>query len=126
MSKVIELRPHHALCIQHFVGKGYSEDFTSNMYRVIDDLNHSFVKLVANCDVICSVCPNCSGSKCVNESKIIRLDEATLQKSSLQIGQVLTWDEIKNTVTKSIIDKNLLLDVCHDCEWVSLCERVKK
>lgn len=32
------LRPHHALCILSFRGKGYSDEFIDNMYKMIDEL----------------------------------------------------------------------------------------
>lgn len=127
LSKIIELRPHHAICIQHFVGKGYSKEFTQNMYSTISELelNNPLVKLVSKCDVICGVCPNRIGNNCENEAKIQLLDIGTLDKCYLEIGQELSWEDLKGSVRKNIIDKNLLQDVCHSCEWISFCEKVK-
>lgn len=35
MSKC--LRPHHGMCFQFYEGKGYSEDFTDHMGRIIKE-----------------------------------------------------------------------------------------
>ena len=36
MSRV--LRPHHGMCFQFYEGKGYSEDFTDHMGRIIREM----------------------------------------------------------------------------------------
>lgn len=121
----VELRPHHILCIQHFVGNGYSEEFTQNMYRAISELEakNPIVKLVSKSDVICSACPNRNKDICENEAKIKRLDHGTLANCHIEIGQELTWQELKESVSKNIMDKDLLQEVCHSCEWLSICKK---
>ena len=52
----LKLRPHHALCVRFFEGKGYSEDFTKNMYSVIEKLNNDpVIKIVFGYDDLCNV-----------------------------------------------------------------------
>ena len=53
------LRPHHALCAQFFVGKGYSAQFVEHMKRVLSELDRGAdVTLTDGCDAICAGCPN--------------------------------------------------------------------
>ena len=50
----MRIRPHHALCAQFFVGKGYSEQFVEHMCRVLAELgrNGALVTLTVECDDI--------------------------------------------------------------------------
>ena len=38
---MINLRPHHLLCILFFEGKGYNKEFTLNMQNIINNLSHN-------------------------------------------------------------------------------------
>ncbi len=53
-----ELRPHHALCVGFFQGKGYSEAFVENMASVIGALRASdpLLTLRSAADPICGGC----------------------------------------------------------------------
>ena len=63
----MELRAHNLLCIQGFVGKGYSPEFVANMTRVIESLgNDAPVTVTASPDVLCSACPNLTDAGCVH------------------------------------------------------------
>lgn len=58
----IRLRPHHLLCLQTFVGHGYSPDFTKHMTYVKSLLTadpNTAITLVAGPDDLCGHCPNC-------------------------------------------------------------------
>ena len=60
------LRPHHLLCLQSFVGHGYSEEFVQQMSVVKQQLTDSPdtpVKIVQGADMLCLHCPTiCSAS----------------------------------------------------------------
>jgi len=59
----VELRAHNLLCIQGFVGKGYSPEFVANMTRVIESLgDETRVTVIAAPDALCSACPNLADS----------------------------------------------------------------
>ena len=53
----MNLRPHHALCIQKFTGHGYDEKFTAHMtgtVKVLRDRPETPVELVSGCDDLCA------------------------------------------------------------------------
>jgi len=67
----MKIRAHHLLCIQGFQGYGYSEEFTENMSKVIQNLK-SFpdhkIQITTCCDVLCACCPHNIGNKCAESS----------------------------------------------------------
>src|SRR3989338_5500080 len=55
----MDIRAHHLLCMRSFQGKGYSEEFVDNFYKVIDELKKNpLVKVVNKPDAICEKCPH--------------------------------------------------------------------
>ena len=50
------LRPHHLLCIQHYVGRGYDEAFTLHMNQVTESLKQhpdQQIQIHEGCDELC-------------------------------------------------------------------------
>ena len=65
----IRLRPHHLLCLQTFVGHGYSPEFTKHMTYVkslLDADPHAPITLVNGPDDLCGHCPNCVDNTCTS------------------------------------------------------------
>ena len=61
----MRIRGHNLLCIQGFVGKGYSPEFVANMTRVVESLGDDVeVTVVDRPDVLCEACPNLAASGC--------------------------------------------------------------
>ena len=59
----MKLRAHNLLCIQGFVGKGYSPEFVANMKRIVGGLlGRTEVTVVEEPDGLCSACPNLRAS----------------------------------------------------------------
>lgn len=120
---MINLRPHHGLCIQHFVGKGYSETFIQEMAKVIAQLNQDEqvqVKLTSSADVICKACPHNDNGVCRSGQKVIDYDKHCLSLCELNEGDVLYWKDYKDLIYKKIICGNLS-PVCVDCGWFDIC-----
>lgn len=64
------LRPHHLLCLQSFVGHGYSEEFVQQMSAVKQQLTNAPdtpVKIVRGADMLCRHCPNCKMGTCTSD-----------------------------------------------------------
>lgn len=123
----IRLRPHHGLCIQHYVGQGYSNQFTENMSRIIESLKNNpkqDIILSSTTDVLCDFCPNNQNGVCESEEKVAGYDRTCLSLCGFYDGQQLSWDLFKKTIAKTIIDGSKLRDVCIDCSWLQLCEKV--
>ena len=59
MKYKYNLRPHHGMCIAFFKGKGYSEEFTAHMKKIISEVEHNpLVRLCVYTDELCSKCPH--------------------------------------------------------------------
>ena len=79
------LRPHHLLCLQSFVGHGYSEEFVQQMSVVKQQLTDSPdtpVKIVRGADMLCRHCPNCKMGTCTSDKPDI-FDQLVLNRLTL-------------------------------------------
>ncbi|MBU5626304.1 DUF1284 domain-containing protein [Oscillibacter sp. MSJ-2] len=113
-----ELRPHHALCLRFFEGKGYSKGFTAHMAQVHGELTEdALVYLTAGEDVICAFCPN-SGTGCPDAA---RYDRTVLELCGLSPGETLTWGRFSKLVRRRILAEGKLSQVCGDCQWAHVC-----
>jgi hypothetical protein len=124
MSKIY-LRPHHGLCIQYYTGRGYNEEFTTNMDYITDVLKGNpaqEIVLRTGADVLCECCPHYQEGACRTEEKAAGYDSKCLSLSGFHDGQHLTWGLFKKALADEIIKKSALKDVCGDCVWFSLCE----
>ncbi|MDO4565642.1 MAG: DUF1284 domain-containing protein [Clostridia bacterium] len=109
---MLELRPHHALCIQRFIGKGYSEDFTSKMWEVVSALKanpEQTVLFVKGEDELCAHCPH-NQNGCVSMEKVTRMDELVGLSGEMKWSKAV---EVANALP--------VTDICKNCEWYSLC-----
>lgn len=118
----LHLRPHHALCIRFFQGKGYSEVFVRGMTDLIALLHDSSpaVTLICAPDVLCRSCPNC-GVSCTADGKAARYDAAVLRLCGLQEGQSIAWQALCALTEQRILRPGRLSEVCGDCQWAGIC-----
>lgn len=132
----IRLRPHHLLCLQTFVGHGYSPEFTAHMTIVQKQLTTdplTPITLVAGPDDLCGHCPNCVDGSCTSPKPAV-FDHLVGQKLN-------TTEDTENAAPKhtdasdspltlhgipSILhmSEQLLAECCPDCEWKELCVEV--
>ncbi len=126
----ITLRTHHVICIQSFIGKGYSNKFIENLSNIINYLklnnNQKCIKLSNNCDDICKCCPNkLHSNTCRKEEFIKHLDESYKQICNFDYNTQYSLEELNN-----IIKNNLTIDkfknVCGNCEWFFICSKLIK
>jgi len=120
---MIELRPHHGMCIGQFIGNGYSKDFVDNMKNIIIQLetDNPYIKLVCHTDAICDRCPHNVNGTCYSGQKVLYFDEACLRLCGLYENQVIRWVDFKNKVKEMILGKDMLKNVCINCSWIELC-----
>ena len=110
-----KLRPHHALCINFFEGKGYSNEFTENMTHIIENFHEkSIIKITTDRDIICSKCPctNCYGKALSYDMKIINI---------CGIFDNISWKDLQKTIHEKIISSGKLSEICGDCQWFYIC-----
>lgn len=123
---VLELRPHHGLCLLHFVGKGYSDAFTAHMTDTLATLCENPqipVRLRSGADHLCAVCPHRRETVC-ESAKPARYDAAVLHYSGLQTGQTLFWKHFRAKM--EWLSKWHLQEICGDCRWYPLCAELEK
>lgn len=124
MSYKLTIRPHHIMCINNFVGKGYSDEFVENMRQVTDSLdNDSEVCFTECCDILCAHCPNRKGNCCTKESHIKALDNNTISKFNLDLNKSYLWKELKHLYDNLIVRNNDLDSVCFECSWKDICSQ---
>jgi len=122
----LRLRPHHLLCLQRFVGEGYSEEFTANMWHIKETVENGgvSVKIVRGADDICSLCPHRDAKRnmCSREPFVSRLDEKVLGLLGIKWGYVYSGDELFSLARKRV---PTVKGVCDGCEWQHLCLKVE-
>jgi hypothetical protein len=126
-TKELKLRPHHLLCTQGYSGKGYSNDFVSNMTIVTNYLrnneNSSFT-LTFSTDDICVYCPKkiCDG-KCKDDDKVLLYDKKVIDYFSLEEKEY-DYKEITSKINSKMTSE-MMDDICSTCCWykISACKK---
>lgn len=123
MSNKLLLRPHYALCLGFFRGRGYNGAFTRNMAAVLSSLTPDVpVRLADGHDVLCASCPNRTGD-CPNAALY---DRRVLDLCGMTAGQDLSWGRLRRAVTENILVSGRLSEVCGDCRWAELCGEMER
>lgn len=126
-ASVLHLRPHHLLCLQTFVGRGYSEEFVEHMTLVKRQLTANPltpITLVSGADDhLCAHCPNCVDGQCTSEKPALfdKLVEEKLAVLSRCQEPVPVLEGIPDELH---ITEDLLATCCPRCEWQGLCKIV--
>lgn len=123
----MKIRAHHLLCMQGFQGHGYSEEFSQNMSKIIQNLKSNQdqqIEIIADLDVICKCCPHKKNKLCKNfisNWMIKRVDKKVIQKLKIDYSTEISFKElisITNHVFKSQKDLN---GICSNCRWKEKC-----
>lgn len=119
---MLKLRPHHFLCMKAFIGKGYSEEFTENMKKIMMNLEanpNQKINLIVDIDDLCKKCPNTiSDNVCVTNEKVIDMDNKVRKYFKLQEG-ICSYLELSNYIFENI-NEEIIKDVCSGCNWYSI------
>jgi hypothetical protein len=117
------LRPHHALCVLFFEGKGYSQAFIENMTTFMADPNR-MLYLTMECDTLCQACPHNQNGFCEDEAKVTLFDQRALSQtgSLIDSDQPILLSSLCQGVYDAILQEDLLAKVCGECEWAELCQ----
>jgi hypothetical protein len=125
---VLNLRAHHLLCMQGYQGYGYSENFQTNMSRVIQLITADpdiKTTLSASNDMICACCPYDGASGCQkgedSAAAIRAMDLEIISRLKIKEGcneKVATLLQLVNTTFKTRAD---IHGICSDCRWQEQC-----
>ena len=123
MAKV--LRPHHGMCFQFYEGKGYSEDFTDHMGRIVRDMEvdpSQMVRLKAGTDIVCENCPNNEAGMCTSQDKVTRYDREVLKACGLSEDDEISFERFRMLVKNKIIQAGIRREICRNCTWDYICK----
>lgn len=115
---MIKLRPHHLLCFQSYIGKGYSCEFADNMdliARELKDNPENKVMIVKGKDDVCIKCPNLKSNLCIDADKVDKIDLGVLSHLGIIYKEYSYKSLVKSiytNISKSDFDK-----ICSNCEW---------
>ena len=121
---IIRLRPHHALCLRHYVGKGYDAAFVENMNALHQRLNNGerqMVQIILHRDSLCAACPHDVDYACETEDKVQLLDAAVADACGLRSGQWLSWQELCRLIDERMMPGGSMPEICRICEWYDTC-----
>lgn len=123
MNSITTLRPHHALCVLFFEGKGYSPAFIENMTAILAEPSQ-MVHITMGCDSLCRDCPHNQDGICDDEVKVAQFDQQVLDLSGeiFQDEQAKFLSEFCQSVYNTILRQGRLAEVCGECEWAPLCQ----
>lgn len=120
--EVMDLRPHHGMCLGYYQGYGYSAPFNRRMQVVLEGLlENPSVRLTVGPDPICAECPNRRERRCESEERVRGYDRAVLAACDLQEGEVLPFLTFAELVQRHILDEDLRGEICGDCQWSPIC-----
>ncbi|MBR4573350.1 MAG: DUF1284 domain-containing protein [Lachnospiraceae bacterium] len=118
----MNIRPHHLLCVQNYVGYGYNDEFTHHMDQIVEALSaDAEVTIREGCDDICSACPHNIENTCRSLEKVDRMDNRIVDACGLTYNARRTWKELKRLVGKRIFDDGRFDEICSSCQWYDLC-----
>ena len=122
----IKLRYHHLLCINFFIGKGYSNEFVENFKYWKNKLEkeNPLIEIVGFKDVICDKCPNWEDDKCATQDKVSRYDQNI--ENYLPKSGIYRYQELIKIIEENIINKVPVKDLCKDCEYLSICSNIQE
>ncbi len=120
------IRGHNLLCIQGYVGKGYSAEFVENMTRIVNVLDADTpVTLVDVPDLLCAACPNldrdtgCQLHGPGTERGIVSQDRDVLRRLGYHPGETIHWDDLLEKIAERI-EPDDLDEICGKCPWLEL------
>ena len=122
----LHLRPHHLLCLQTFIGRGYSEDFVEHMTlvkRQLADDPGTPITLVHGADDLCTHCPNCIEDRCISEKPAIFdwLVEEKLKSCKQSTELFSDSGSLRGIPEELLVSEEILTIYCPGCEWKEIC-----
>ena len=119
---IYRIRAHHGMCFSFFQGKGYSGEFTENMWAMKNKLEQNLeVILVREADDVCAHCPNNRDGVCTSATKTQTYDEQVLEYCQLVPNTKIKWNDFHKSVNEHILSAGRREQICGDCQWNELC-----
>lgn len=123
---MIQLRPHHLLCIRKYTGHGYDACFTRHMDEMVSTLGknpETEIRLVRGCDDLCGACPHNCGGSCATLGKVADMDAAVLEAVGNPTGGI--WRDLTKRA-EQILHSDTFPAICGNCSWFELCLKTER
>ena len=118
----MKIRAHHILCVQNYIGYGYSEDFKVHMDEIVKKLRDDpRIEITEGCDDICAACPYNENGQCSSLDKVKLMDEKTADALGLKCGDRISWNTASDMASKQIFETQLFVKICGSCQWYDIC-----
>ncbi|HML06009.1 MAG TPA: DUF1284 domain-containing protein [Methanobacterium sp.] len=123
----MKIRAHHLLCMQGFQGYGYSEEFSQNMSKIIQNLKSNKeqkIEITVDLDVICKCCPHKKNKICKNiisNWMIKRVDKKVIGKLKIDYSTEISFKEIISLTNHVFKTHDDLKGICSSCLWKEKC-----
>ena len=115
MTKAIQLRGHHLLCLLGYRGMGYSKEFCENMTTVYEELRQkpeTMIRIVLGPDDLCAAYPKDQEAHCENRT-VYQRDAEIVTKLGLQVEMELSWSGICGQVARPCKTGRHWSPMCH-------------
>lgn len=129
---MINLRPHHLLCLLTFVGRGYSDSFALRLLGVVESLKRgTHARLIAGPDSICAGLLGCRNDDghCRQTSAAER-DETALAllqpffEHRLETGAEIPDLRTRRPALRAAYRDGAFQAACLDCPWQGFCRKI--
>ncbi|HOP08680.1 MAG TPA: DUF1284 domain-containing protein [Candidatus Methanofastidiosa archaeon] len=123
LKEIVNIRPHHLLCIINFDGLGYSTEFVEKLRVVKEKIDEDsiVIRLTEGQDDICKTCPNRMKCSQMNYTRI--LDKKVMIATDLEYGKEYGAAKLIDII-KSKITWNLLNMICENCAFYYKCKKI--
>lgn len=119
---VYRIRAHHGMCFSFFRGKGYSGEFTDNMWAMKEKLKRNpEVILLRETDDVCAHCPDNRAGVCTSAGKVESYDSQVLALCGLAPDTRIRWKDFEKLVKEHILSAGKREKICGGCQWNELC-----
>lgn len=127
---MFKIRPHHLMCMQAYIGKGYSKDFIENMDFIVKSLKENqnqIIQIVGLNDDICTKCPNnINGFKCSSNDKVLSIDGKIVKLLDLKMEEY-NYKTLLEKLRENFSEEKFK-EICGKCQWYKygICEKIFK
>ena len=129
---MINLRPHHLLCLLTFVGRGYSDSFALRLLGVVESLKCGTPAcLIEGPDSICAGLLGCRNDDghCRNAS-VTQRDATALTllqpffEHRLETGAEIPDLLARRPALRAAYNNGAFQSACSDCPWQGFCREI--
>ncbi|MCA0044643.1 DUF1284 domain-containing protein [Celeribacter litoreus] len=127
---MIQLRPHHLLCLLTYVGKGYSPAFVNNYDRIAARLNAGEkIRITDKPDDICApiagdLTEHCHGHRVITRDDLTARDVGKLLGVDVRNGTTLKLTPERISMLRAAFATGKIRAACKGCQWHDLCTEV--